>query len=34
MDNPIVFGMVMGGGVATYIRKWFLKRYRKVPHST
>ena len=24
MDNPIVFGMVMGGGVATYIRKCFL----------
>jgi hypothetical protein len=31
MDNPIVFGMVMGGGVATYIRKWFFKRYRNVP---
>ena len=30
MDNPIVFGMVMGGGVATYIRKWFFKRYRSV----
>ena len=30
MDNPIVFGMLIGGGVATYIRKWFFKRYREV----
>lgn len=30
MDNPIVFGMLVGGGVATYIRKWFFKRYREV----
>jgi hypothetical protein len=22
--------MVMGGGVATFIRKWFFKRYRNV----
>ena len=33
MDNPIVFGMLMGGGIATYIRKWFFKRYRNVPGS-
>jgi hypothetical protein len=34
MDNPIIFGMLMGGGIATYIRKWFFKRYRNVPRST
>ena len=30
MDNPIIFGMVMGGGFAAYIRKWFSKRYKSV----
>ena len=30
MDNPIIFGMVMGGGVVAYIRKWFFKRYKSV----
>lgn len=30
MDNPVVFGMVVGGGLATFIRKWFFKRYREV----
>jgi hypothetical protein len=34
MDNPIVFGMLMGGGIATFIRKWFFKRYRNVSRST
>lgn len=30
IDNPVVLGMLVGGGVATYIRKWFFKRYRSV----
>ena len=30
IDNPVVLGMLVGGGVATYIRKWFFKCYRSI----
>ena len=26
MDNPIVFGMVLGGACATFLRRWLLGR--------
>ncbi len=27
IDNPVILGLLVGGGVATYIRKWFFKRH-------
>ncbi len=29
MDNPIVFGMVLGGSCATFIRRWLWGRRLK-----
>jgi hypothetical protein len=29
MDNPIVFGMVLGGACATFLRRWFWGRRSK-----
>ncbi len=25
LDNPMVFGMLIGGGLATWMRRWFYK---------
>ena len=28
LDNPMAFGMLIGGGLATFLRRWF---YRQTP---
>ncbi|MFM8461239.1 MAG: hypothetical protein ACKOAB_04075 [Polynucleobacter victoriensis] len=25
LDNPMAFGMLIGGGLATWVRRWFYK---------
>jgi hypothetical protein len=26
LDNPMAFGMLIGGGIATFLRHWFYKQ--------
>ena len=30
LDNPMAFGMLIGGGLATWMRRWFYKDRKSV----